>query len=83
MDRARGQLGPLPRFSATHYGVECCFPSSNRMNSPLQAAVILRDTGYERVGLVGLSNDPIRDPSRKKYRFGYGFWRPYPGIPSL
>ncbi|KAM5543070.1 hypothetical protein V8D89_003454 [Ganoderma adspersum] len=70
-DPERRQTGPfgrieLPRFSTTSYGVECRFPIIE--SDGVVVAVLLCDTGCEHLGLLlRESNDPIQDPSRKKY----------------
>ena len=73
-DPERRQTGPfgrieLPRFSTTSYGVECRFPIIE--SDGVVVAVLLCDTGREHLGLLlRESNDPIQDPSRKKYYIG-------------
>ncbi|PIL33600.1 hypothetical protein GSI_04223 [Ganoderma sinense ZZ0214-1] len=75
---SRRRFGPfarieLPRFTFTNYGVECRFPIIE--SDGLTIAVLLCDTGREHIGLLLCpSNDPVQDPSRKKYHTAYGFW---------
>nr|VWO95729.1 Alcohol dehydrogenase 1 [Ganoderma boninense] len=65
----------LPKFSFTHYGVECRFPIIE--SDGLTIAVLLCDTGREHIGLLLCpSNDPVQDPSRKKYHAAYCFQSP-------
>ena len=62
----------LPSFSVTHFGVKCRFPIIQ--SGRLTIAVLLCDTGHEHLGLLLCpSNDPVQDPSRKKYHVGYAF----------
>lgn len=64
----------LPRFSVTNHGVECRFPIIEW--NGLTIAVLLCHTRGDHLGLLLFpSNDPIQDPSRKKYYVGYGFWQ--------
>ncbi|KAI1791141.1 HET-domain-containing protein [Ganoderma leucocontextum] len=76
-DRVRREHGPfarreLPSFSVTHYGAKCRFPIIE--SDGFTIAVLLCDTGHEHIGLILYpSNDPVQDPSRKKYHVGYGF----------
>ncbi|PIL33598.1 hypothetical protein GSI_04221 [Ganoderma sinense ZZ0214-1] len=78
--RAYREFGPfgrieLPKFSFTHYGVECRFPIIE--SDGLTIVVLLCDTGREHLGLLLCpSNDPIQDPSRKKYYAAYSFLTP-------
>ena len=84
--KKRKQFGPfgrieLPKFSVTHFGLECRFPIIE--SGEFTIVVLLCDTGREHLGLLlHPSDNLIQDPSRKRYHTGYGF-RTRSGQPGL
>ncbi len=76
-DSERRTLGPfggleLPKFTLTHYGLECRFPIIE--GDGVAIAVLLCETHEAHVGLLLHPSPPnVLDPTRKRYHTGYGF----------